>query len=46
MTFIDKLNTQNVRSNFQRQTKKKLFDVSLSVGTFAIKFLNSGVCRN
>ena len=37
---------QDVRSNFHRQTKKKIFDVPLSVGSFAINFLNSGVCRN
>ena len=46
MAFIGDFSQQNVRLNFQRQTKKKIFDVSISAGIFAIKFLNSGICRN
>ena len=37
MSFIGDFNLQNVRSN-QRQTKKKIFDVFFSVGSFAIFF--------
>ena len=46
MPFIGKLILQNVRSNFQRQTKKEILDVSVSARSCVIKFLNSGVCRN
>ena len=46
MPFFGKLSLQNVRSNFQRQRKKKIMGVSLSAGSLAIKFLNSCVCRN
>ena len=47
MSFIGELSLQNVRSNFQCQTKKQVVDVSvLSTGCFAIKFLNPYVCRN
>ena len=37
MPFIGEFSLQNVRSNFQCQTKKKSFDVSLIAGNFAIK---------
>ena len=36
MPFIGDFSLQNVRSNFQRQTKKNIFDVSLSAGRFAL----------
>ena len=45
MSLIGELSLRNVRSNFQRQTKKKLFDISLSTGNFVIKFLNPDICR-
>ena len=45
MPFIDDFSLQNVKSNFQRQSKKKSFDVSLSAGNFALKSLNSRVCE-
>ena len=38
MPFIGDFNVQNVRSN-QRQTKKNIFDVFFSVGSFAILFV-------
>ena len=46
MSFIGDFSLQNVRSNFQRQTNKKTLDVSLSPGSFATTFLNSGIYRN
>ena len=46
MPFIGDFSLQNVRSNFQRQTKNKIYNVSLSAGSFALKVLNSGVSRN
>ena len=47
MPFIGDFSLQNIMSNFQRQTKKKIFDVSLlSARRCAIEFLNSGFCRN
>ena len=46
MSFIGDFGLQNVRSNLQRQTKKKSVDVFLRAGSFALKFLNSGACRN
>ena len=41
MLFIGDFSLQNVKTNFQRQTKKKMFDVSLSAGSFALTHLNS-----
>ena len=46
MSFIGDFSLQKVKSNFQRQTKKKVFDVSSTAGSLAIKFFNSDVCRN
>ena len=46
MSFIGKLCLQYVRSNLQRQTKKKMFDVSLRSESFAIKFLTPDVRWN
>ena len=45
MSFIGDFSLKSIRLNFQRQLKKKVFDVSLSVGSFGIAFLISGVCR-
>ena len=39
MPFIGDFILQNVRPNFQRQTKKQMFDISLSAGNFALKLL-------
>ena len=43
MLFIGDISLQNVRSNFQRQTKEKMFDVFLSAGSFAIKVLKRSI---
>ena len=45
MPFIGDFSLQNV-VKFSTSTKKKSFDVSLSVGNFALKSRNSGICRN
>ena len=39
MPFIGDLSLKNAGSNFQRQTKKNIFDVLLSAGSFAKNIL-------